>query len=462
VMLAKPKLFLGIILMLVGASPLLYSMPDVFVPDKKSGEPGMFRDTLNPEIVITPDNFYVVIKPDTVLNYQMTISNEGNDTLDFNILRSLQTNKVIPTHDRSVEGSTLTSDFNTYLPGEALDYTMSLFNGSPDNEWLDTLIMHFPEGVTLNFSTNFAGGSLGPLVFDGSTGNAVSASWNDENGGTGNIVPGETAIALLNLSFDEALDDTLRIPYEISGDVFGAVPHLIFDTLLLAPENVWLIADPDTGSLAPGGQIEIDLYFNSGGTPIGFYNRVFYVESNDTSNLLSEIPVSFIVFPTSLTQTLSIPAGWSGISSFVLPNHPEFEEIFDGFSDRVELIKSNSGMYWPEEQINTIGNWNTFEGYMILASEPFEVNIPGLFEVTQTIFLEEGWHIMPVLTTQVASTFVVFRDVEELIDVVMEIGGDKVYWPSQKIYTLTHLEPGKAYYIRVTGDCSIQFPSPVE
>jgi hypothetical protein len=46
--------------------------------------------------------------------------------------------------------------------------------------------------------------------------------------------------------------------------------------------------------------------------------------------------------------------------------------------------------------------------------------------------------------------------------VVMEIGGDKVYWPSQNIYTLTHLDPGKAYYIRVTGDCSIHFPSPVK
>ena len=44
----------------------------------------------------------------------------------------------------------------------------------------------------------------------------------------------------------------------------------------------------------------------------------------------------------------------------------------------------------------------------------------------------------------------------------MEVGGDKVYWPSQNIYTLTHLEPGKAYYIRVLNDCSIHFPSPVK
>jgi hypothetical protein len=422
----------------------------------------LFRDTLNPEIVITPDNFYVVIKPDTVLKFQMTVSNEGNDTLDFNIIKTIQPGTLTQVTNRSIEGSTLSSDFNTYLPGESIDYTFSLYNGSPDNEWLDTLVMHFPEGVSLNFSTNFTGGSLGPLVFDGSSGNAVTASWNDINGGNGNIVPGETALALLNLGFDEALEDTLRIPIEISGDIFGSDPHVVFDTLVLAPENIWLITEPKLGNIAPGEQQVIDLYFNSGGFPIGFYNKMFYVESNDTSNLVYDIPVTLIVFPSSLTHTISIPEGWSGISSYVLPNHPGFEDLFDEVSDRVEVIRDQSGMFWPDQQINTLGDWNTFEGYIINASEAIEVEIPGLFEVSQTIFLEEGWHIMPVLTPQIASTFVVFRDVEEQIDVVMEIGGAKVYWPSQKIYTLTYLEPGKAYYIRVTGDCSIHFPSPVD
>jgi len=458
----KAKLLLVIIALLVGFSTLLYSNHLSFLPGNSGSNGGGFRDTLNPQIVIQPDSFYVVIKPDTVLNFQMTFFNQGNDTLEFNILKTLPAADPVSLYDRSVEGSTLSSGIQTYIPGEAFDYTFSLYNGSPDNEWLDTLVVHFPEGVTLNYSTNFSGGSVGPLVFDGNTGNAVTASWNDENGGGGNILPDETAVALLNLSFDEVLDDTLRIPYEISGDVFGSGPHTVFDTLILSPENVWLITDPESGTLAPGEQKTVELYFNSGGIPIGYYNRVFYVATNDSSNLLYDIPVTLIVFPYNLTHTLTIPTGWSGISSYVLPFHPGFEDIFDTVSDRIQVIRNQNSMFWPEQQINTIGDWNTFEGYVVNATEPIQVKIPGLFEVSQTIFLEEGWHIMPVLTTQVASTFVLFRDVEELIDVVMEIGGDKVYWPSQKIYTLTHLEPGKAYYIRVTGDCSIYFPSPVE
>ncbi|OQX81814.1 MAG: hypothetical protein B6D64_01665 [Bacteroidetes bacterium 4484_276] len=457
-----PKLFLVIIFMLVGVTSALYSNHLKFLPDINVSAGGGLRDTLNPEIVIEPDSFYVVIKPDTVLQFQMVIFNEGNDTLEFSIDNNAQFYNPVPALDRSVEGSTLTSDITSYIPGETIDYAFSLFNGSPDNEWLDTLVVHMPEGVSLNFSTNFTGGSLGPLVFDGNTGTAVTASWNDENGGGGNIVPGETAIALLNLSFDEALDDTLLIPYEISGDVFGSAPHVIYDTLILAPKNIWLITGPESGTVPPGGQLNIDLYFNSGGIPIGYYDRFFSVETNDTSNLIYDIPVTLIVFPYNLTHTLTIPEGWSGISTYVLPFFPEIEDIFDTLSNQIEVLRDQNNIFWPGQQINTIGEWNTYEGYIINASEQIQVNIPGIFEVSQTIFLQEGWHIMPVLTTQVSSTFVVFRDVEDLIDIVMEVAGDKVYWPSQNIYTLTQLHPGKAYYIRVTGDCSIHFPSPVE
>ena len=448
--------------MLVGISSLLYSNQFKFLPDINGIAIDGFSDTLNPEIVIEPDSFYVVIKPDTILHFQMVISNEGNDTLEFNIENNPQLDKPNHSPDRSVEGSTLTSDMTSYIPGETFDYTFSLYNGSTDNEWLDTLVVHLPEGVLLNFSTNFIGGSQGPLIFDGNTGTAVTASWNDVNGGGGNIVPGETAIALLNLSFDEALDDTLLIPYEISGDVYGSAPHVVYDTLILSPKNVWLITEPESGTVPPGEQLNIDLYFNSGGIPIGYYNRVFYVESNDTSNLIYDIPVTLIVFPYSLTHTLTIPEGWSGISTYVLPFHPEIEDIFDTLSNQIEVLRDQNSIFWPGQQINTIGEWNTYEGYVINATEQIEVSIPGIFEVSQTIFLQQGWHIMPVLTTQVSSSFVVLRDVEDFIDIVMEIAGDKVYWPSQNIYTLTQLHPGKAYYIRVTGDCSIHFPSPVE
>ncbi|MFW5705362.1 MAG: hypothetical protein ACOCX8_00030 [Bacteroidota bacterium] len=415
---------------------------------------------LTPEIVVEPDSFYLVIKPDTVLKRQIVISNTGSDTLDFSMI----TNPPRKLHEgvRSIEGSQLTTNVAGYIPGETNDYTFSLYNGSPDNEWLDTLIIHLPQGVRLNFSTNFVGGTLGPLVYDGTSGNGVTVHYNDENGPPGgNILPGETATALLNLAFDESLDDTLRIVYEISGDVNNTPPHHITDTLILEPENVWLIAQPDSGNIAPGEQKTVDLFFNSGGFPIGNYLRHFIVQSNDTATPEFEVPVNMVVFPYNLAQTIDIPEGWSGISTYVHPFKEEVAEIFDTVSDRITVLRNQSGLFWPEQQINTLGNWDAFQGYVIHASEPIQVKVNGIFEVSQTVVLTEGWNILPVLTTQPASTFVVFRDLDEVIDIVQEVGSDKVYWPSQGIYTLTQLKPGKAYLIRVTETCSVVFPAPV-
>lgn len=421
-------------------------------------------DTLFPKIVLEPDSFYIVIRPDTTLKKVMSISNTGDDTLFYAIDANSGLWRTSQESPKSIEGSKLTASPNGYKPGEAIDYTLNLYNGSPDNEWLDTLTVYFPEGVSVNFSTNFIGGTLGPLVYNGSTGNGNPVQWNDENSGNGgNILPGETATCILNLSFDENLNDTLRIIYQISGDIFGGGPHNVTDTLVLIPEEIWLIANPDTGMILPGEQQEIDLHFNSEGIPLGNYDRYFTIYSNDTASPVLDVPVKMIVFPSSLTHTISIPEGWSAISTYVVPFHPEFETIFDTVNDKIDVVYNiNSQIYWPDAGINTIGNWNSANGYIVKAKVPLQIKVYGLFEISQMVQLSAGWNLMPTLNTVPSSTFVVFRDIEDKIDVVREVGGNKVYWPAQGIYTLTQLMPGKAYFIRVTEDCFIIFPPPVK
>lgn len=421
-------------------------------------------DTLFPNIIVEPDSFYIVIRPDTTMTKEMTIFNTGNDTLFYSIDANSglwQTNPVKP---ESVEGSQLTATPNGYKPGEAIDYSLSLYNGSPDNEWLDSLTVYFPEGVSVNYSTNFIGGTLGSLVYDGTSGNGNPVNWNDQNPGNGgNILPGETATCIINLSFDEAFNDTLDIIYKISGDIHGGEPHNLLDTLVLIPEEIWLIPEPDEGMVLPGEEQLIDLNFNSEGIPLGNYNRYFTINSNDTSTPVLDVPVKMIVFPSSLVHTINIPAGWSAISSYVVPIHPEFESIFDTVNDKLDVIYNiESDIYWPDAGINTIGNWSSETGYIVKAKVPLQIKVFGLFEISQYVQLKEGWNLMPTLNTVPSSTFVVFRDIDEKIDIVQEVDGSKVYWPEQSIFTLTQLIPGKAYYIRVKEDCFVIFPPPVK
>jgi hypothetical protein len=440
---------------------LIFSQESKPVTDRSKEVHSDFR---SPEIFVQPDSFYLVIRPDTIKQMEMTIFNTGDDTLVYSIEANSGLWTSNPEPPDNIEGSELTISPTGYKPGETIDFNMNLYNGSPDNEWIDTLIVYFPEGATVNFATNFIGGTQGPLVFDGSTGNGSSVSWYDADGSNGgNILPGETAISIANIHFDESLNDTLSIVYTIKGDGFGGTPHSITDTIKLTPEEVWLIADPESGVIPPGEEIQTDLFFNSAGIPIGYYDRHFTIHSNDTSNPDFDVPVKLIVFPSSLTHTITIPEGLSAISTYVIPLNSEFETIFDTVNDKIDVVHDiESNLYWPDQGINTIGTWNNGQGYVVNAKEDLQIKVYGLFVISQTVVLNQGWNLMPVLNINPSSTFVVFRDIEELIDIVEEVGGDKVYWPEQSIYTLTQLMPGKAYFIRVKEDCSIVFPPPVK
>jgi hypothetical protein len=420
------------------------------------------RDTIYPQIQIQPDSFYLVMKPDTLIHRQLLITNTGTDTIMFSIdTNPEKSSRPVDSSPRSIQGSTLTCQPQGYIPGETTDFVFELTNGSPDNEWLDTLIIDFPAGVTLNYASNYTGGSLGPLVYNGATGNGVVANWNDVNGGGGNILPGETAVSVVGLTFDANLSDTLFLIYTISGDIHGNQPHTITDTLRLLPQDIWLIATPNSAAVLPGQTKPVDLLFNSGAFTIGSHQRNFHVLSNDTAAPVVNIPVKLIIFPYNMQHNITIPAGWSGLSTFVLPFKKKLSDIFDTTAQHIDVMFDMQGrMFWPDQGINTIVNWDTFDGYIIKAKEPFQIRLGGLFEISQTVLLQQGWNVMPVLSSIPASTFVVFRDLDDIIDVVYEIGGDKIYSPSQNIYTLTTLLPGKAYQIRVSESCSVTFPSP--
>jgi len=438
------KFAVGVLIALAACFSLAATAQNILL--ERGGLPwsGIKADTLFPHLIVLPDSFFVVIRPDTSLIRQTTIFNDGNDTLFFAIDANPGQWQATGNTSENMVGSHLSATPAAYEPGEAIDFVFSLYNGSSDNEWIDTLVVDFPQEVTVNFATNFIGGTQGPLIYNGTSGNGSPVNWNDQNGANGgNILPGETATSIVNISFGESLNDTLRIVYTISGDVHGQAPHFVTDTLVFLPEEIWLIASPDVGMVPPQHEQSVQLYFNSAGIPIGNYDRYFTIHSNDTTSPDLDIPVEMIVFPSSLAQTINIPAGWSGISAYVVPFHPEFETIFNNANDKIDVIQNiHSQLYWPDAFINTIGEWDTFDGYVIKAKEPFQIVVNGLFEISQTVLLYQGWNLMPALNYVPTSTFVLFRDIDDKIDIVNEIGGSKVYWPDQSIYTLTQLIPG--------------------
>jgi hypothetical protein len=158
-----------------------------------------------------------------------------------------------------------------------------------------------------------------------------------------------------------------------------------------------------------------------------------------------------------LQQMLNIPEGWSGISSYIDPLNKGVEGLFSGHENDLVVLASMTGIYYPSQQINTIGNWDYLNGYRIKAENEFSVSFVGTKAATKTVEINAGWSLIPVLSSCETPVEECFEGYTGLT-IVKQVAGQKIYWPSFNINTLQTLVPGKSYYVASLDEGSITFP----
>ena len=156
-------------------------------------------------------------------------------------------------------------------------------------------------------------------------------------------------------------------------------------------------------------------------------------------------------------QVITIPAGWSGLSSYLIPENLTFENIFGEVMDQVVIVQNSDGIFWPDQSINTLGNWNSFSGYTIKTSSEVTLSIAGEPLAPQAIQLQAGWNLMPVLSSCPVSVDELFNSFPDQLVVVKEIAGSGIYWPAQGINTLPVLLPGRSYFVFLNGNVFLEF-----
>ncbi len=172
---------------------------------------------------------------------------------------------------------------------------------------------------------------------------------------------------------------------------------------------------------------------------------------NGSSALTSLIAVS------SQTQNIAVPQGWSGVSTHLMPTDANIVNICSGIQNDLTIIQSMLGVYWPAMNVNSIGNWNPYEGYKIKVNDDVTLCMTGTPLTNKTLNLSSGWHILPVLSSNNITTATVLGSPSVVI--AKEISGNKVYWPAMSIYTLNVLETGKAYMVYLSSATTITFPA---
>ena len=241
-----------------------------------------------PELSVQPSEFSLTMSPNSTSSDILELSNIGGGLLEYSI--SLENQPV-----RDLTGSHLTCSASEFVPGETATWTFTVYNGSNDNEWLRDVSIDFPEGIIVNSSTNFVGGTGGELVSDGSTGNGIQLQWIDDNGNYGNIYPDESANAEVSVTVEANFSGDVTLNYTITGDEYGDEPHQISGTIIIAGNGEpisWISLNPTSGTIPGGESDNIDVNFNTADLVSGTYNCNIVISDNRTETI---VPVTLTV-----------------------------------------------------------------------------------------------------------------------------------------------------------------------
>jgi len=160
---------------------------------------------------------------------------------------------------------------------------------------------------------------------------------------------------------------------------------------------------------------------------------------------------------TTAQQSVIAPQGWSGISSFVIPDDPTIENIFQSIQDQLILLGNEEGIYCPAQFVNSLINWNPQSGYIARFDQETNIEFSGQVIQNGMLNLNAGWNLMPILSTCPVNTEAFFGDYP--VTIVKEVAGWKLFWPEMGINTLDTLLPGKACFVLMQNPANINFPA---
>lgn len=151
--------------------------------------------------------------------------------------------------------------------------------------------------------------------------------------------------------------------------------------------------------------------------------------------------------------------GWNSMSSFIIPENPAMEDLFASMVDELVIFRNLTGVYWPEENFNTIGDFNNQSGYVMKLAEDKNIQIIGSgYASRELVFGNAGWYYAPVLSECPVLIEDLFGEQIANVVIIQELIGVGVYWPDLEIYSLQELTPGKAYSIKVSDAFTVEFP----
>ncbi len=374
-----------------------------------------------------------------------------------------------------IGGSTFEGTPSLYRPGTTFDIVFTITNSSTDEEWLDGSSLNVPSGVTVNSSTHFVGGSGGNLETNNNTGEGVTVTWSDVNGGFGNVLEGESAVATVNMTVSGGLSGDINLDWTLSGDNYGSTPHNVSGSVTLT--HSWLIPSSGSGMCVYGETDDISLNFNATGFTAGSYNGTVIITHNSGDPV--NIPISLTVTDntvkpppslislqsvndTNLQLTFSEVEGATAYNIYRSTTASFIPDIMDG-SNRVatgitDEDPISDGVQWTDHE-NVVGDPSTNYFYTLTTvgsseSDPSEKFGEFDFDLITTGTTDFNEIALPLITSEITNAQHLMEAITGCNSTAQwnsGIQGYEQYIPGIPPTNFT-VEMGYPYYVNVTGN----------
>ena len=259
-----------------------------------------------PELLIDVTELNIELMPDSETSEEIGLENLGVGDINYSV-QVIETGTAM----RDLTGSNISCNVDNYTPGETTGWVFELSNQSNDNEAIIDVYLDFPEGITVNISTGFYGGS-NPLIPDNISGNGVEIHWASDGG----LLAGEDATAGVNLTIDSDYTGEVQLDYELIGSDGNVESGTIY---LFSLGIGWCNLSHNTGTIGTFGNDEFDVYFNSAGLSAGDYTADILISDERTT---FTIPVVLTVVNTPVTDDY-LPTTTELIGAYPNPFNPE-------------------------------------------------------------------------------------------------------------------------------------------
>lgn len=205
---------------------------------------------------------------------------------------------------------------------------------------------------------------------------------------------------------------------------------------------------------------------NSYTLPINLQKNTQYYWRIVLTSILGDIqytsPFTFTTL-NEVTQTINLTSGWNMISSYITMSNMNIANFLSSIASDMVIAKNQAGqVYIPAFDINTIGNWNSSQGYLIFMSSAKQLNLIGtqIEPETYSINLTSGWNRISYLRNSPMNAATAFADLTDNNNLVIakNLAG-QVYIPSFGINTIGNLQPGQGYLIFVNNSDSFSYPA---